>query len=81
MGTDAPVRSRSRSSTSTAAPYEAPTWWWSGPSYPRVWRWRDWVLEHAGGASAFYDIDTPVTIGKLRAGEREYLAAEADPAL
>jgi spore maturation protein CgeB len=38
-----------------------------------------WVLEHAGGASAFYDIDTPVTIGKLRAGEREYLAAEAIP--
>jgi spore maturation protein CgeB len=38
-----------------------------------------WVLEHATGASAFYDIDTPVTIGKLRAGEREYLDAEAIP--
>jgi spore maturation protein CgeB len=38
-----------------------------------------WVLEHAGGASAFYDIDTPVTIGKLRSGECEYLAAEAIP--
>lgn len=38
-----------------------------------------WVLEHGSGASAFYDIDTPVTIGKLRAGEREYLAAEAIP--
>jgi spore maturation protein CgeB len=36
-----------------------------------------WVLAHAGGASAFYDIDTPVTIGRLRAGQRDYLAAEA----
>jgi spore maturation protein CgeB len=38
-----------------------------------------WALEHATGALAFYDIDTPVTIGKLRAGECEYLGADAIP--
>jgi spore maturation protein CgeB len=38
-----------------------------------------WALEHARGATAFYDIDTPVTIGKLRSAQREYLAAEAIP--
>jgi spore maturation protein CgeB len=36
----------------------------------------EWVLEHAGGATAFYDIDTPVTLGKLRRGDREYLSPE-----
>jgi len=36
----------------------------------------EWALEHAGGATAFYDIDTPVTLGKLRRGDREYLAPE-----
>jgi spore maturation protein CgeB len=36
----------------------------------------EWVLEHAGGTVAFYDIDTPVTLGKLRRGECEYLAPE-----
>ena len=36
----------------------------------------EWVLDRAGGAVAFYDIDTPVTLGKLRRGECEYLAAE-----
>ena len=36
----------------------------------------DWALDRAGGAVAFYDIDTPVTLGKLRRGECEYLAAE-----
>jgi spore maturation protein CgeB len=35
-----------------------------------------WVLEHARGAAAFYDIDTPVTIDKLRAGDTEYLTPE-----
>lgn len=35
-----------------------------------------WALEHAGGAVAFYDIDTPVTLGKLRRGDREYLSPE-----
>jgi spore maturation protein CgeB len=34
------------------------------------------VLERAGGAVAFYDIDTPVTLGKLRRGDAEYLSPE-----
>jgi spore maturation protein CgeB len=34
----------------------------------------EWVLEHAGGAVAFYDIDTPITLAKLRAGDAEYLS-------
>jgi spore maturation protein CgeB len=36
----------------------------------------DWVLENAGGTTAFYDIDTPVTLGKLRRGEHEYVSPE-----
>jgi spore maturation protein CgeB len=36
----------------------------------------DWALQSAGGAVAFYDIDTPVTLGKLREGDSEYLSAE-----
>jgi spore maturation protein CgeB len=39
----------------------------------------DWVLGTAGGATAFYDIDTPVTLGKLERGDTEYLAPEAIP--
>jgi spore maturation protein CgeB len=35
-----------------------------------------WVLGTAAGAVAFYDIDTPVTIGKLRARDAEYLSPE-----
>jgi spore maturation protein CgeB len=35
----------------------------------------DWVLATRRGAAAFYDIDTPVTLAKLRAGDEEYLAA------
>ncbi len=35
-----------------------------------------WVADHARGAVAFYDIDTPVTIAKLRAGDAEYLNPE-----
>jgi spore maturation protein CgeB len=36
----------------------------------------EWALEQAGGATAFYDIDTPVTLAKLRGGDREYLSPE-----
>ena len=36
----------------------------------------EWALETARGATAFYDIDTPVTLGKLRRGDLEYLAPE-----
>lgn len=35
-----------------------------------------WVLGEARGPVAFYDIDTPVTLSKLRAGDEEYLSAE-----
>ena len=33
----------------------------------------EWVTATARGASAFYDIDTPVTLAKLGRGETEYL--------
>jgi spore maturation protein CgeB len=39
----------------------------------------EWALESAGGATAFYDIDTPVTIEKLRGGDREYLSPDLIP--
>ncbi|MFL5955007.1 MAG: glycosyltransferase [Gaiellaceae bacterium] len=34
----------------------------------------EWVLETAGGVTAFWDIDTPVTAAKLDAGDYEYLS-------
>ena len=33
----------------------------------------EWVQSTAGGLTAFYDIDTPVTLAKLAAGTAEYL--------
>ena len=33
----------------------------------------EWVTEAAGGVTAFYDIDTPVTLAKLAADDYEYL--------
>jgi spore maturation protein CgeB len=35
----------------------------------------EWVLEKAQGVTAFYDIDTPVTLERLGSGQCEYLAA------
>jgi spore maturation protein CgeB len=35
-----------------------------------------WALSEATGAVAFYDIDTPITLEKLRAGDDEYMSAE-----
>ena len=35
----------------------------------------EWVVATARGATAFYDIDTPVTLAKLARGDEEYLAA------
>jgi len=35
----------------------------------------EWVTETARGVTAFYDIDTPVTLAKLSRGEEEYLSA------
>jgi spore maturation protein CgeB len=34
----------------------------------------EWVTETALGATAFYDIDTPVTVARLEAGDEEYLS-------
>jgi spore maturation protein CgeB len=39
----------------------------------------DWVTRHAGGVTAFYDIDTPVTLARLARGEAEYLSAALVP--
>lgn len=35
-----------------------------------------WVTEIATGVTAFYDIDTPVTLAKLRSGDAQYLSSE-----
>ncbi len=37
------------------------------------------VQDWAGGATAFYDIDTPVTLAKLARGDEEYLSAALIP--
>jgi spore maturation protein CgeB len=39
----------------------------------------DWVTRTARGVTAFYDIDTPVTLAKLARGEDDYLTAELIP--
>jgi spore maturation protein CgeB len=38
-----------------------------------------WVTSTARGITAFYDIDTPVTLGKLERGDTEYLSRELVP--
>lgn len=38
-----------------------------------------WVQKTARGATAFYDIDTPVTLAKLATGDHEYLTPELIP--
>jgi nucleoside-diphosphate-sugar epimerase/spore maturation protein CgeB len=38
-----------------------------------------YVQEHARGVSAFYDIDTPVTLAKLERGDFEYLSPDVIP--
>jgi spore maturation protein CgeB len=39
-----------------------------------------WVTTTANGVTAFYDIDTPVTLAKLARGDFEYLSPELIPA-
>jgi spore maturation protein CgeB len=39
----------------------------------------EWVLATARGVTAFYDIDTPVTLAKLEAGDDEYLTPQLVP--
>jgi methyltransferase (TIGR04290 family) len=40
----------------------------------------EWITHIARGVAAFYDIDTPVTLAKLRQGSCEYLSASLLPA-
>ncbi len=39
----------------------------------------EWVLRTASGATAFYDIDTPITLAKLAARDHEYLEPKLIP--
>jgi spore maturation protein CgeB len=39
----------------------------------------EWVVEEARGGTAFYDIDTPITLARLAAGDAEYLSPELIP--
>ena len=39
----------------------------------------EWVLDASGGAVAFWDIDTPITVAKLDAGDDEYLTPALVP--
>lgn len=39
----------------------------------------EWVTRHAQGVSAFYDIDTPVTLARLAEGELDYLTKKLIP--
>lgn len=39
----------------------------------------EWVTSAARGATAFYDIDTPVTIGKLASGDADYISRRLIP--
>jgi spore maturation protein CgeB len=39
----------------------------------------EWALDVAGGAVAFWDIDTPVTVAKLEQGDEEYLSRSLVP--
>ena len=44
-----------------------------GSYVPEAVRLAEWLLPRATGLTAFYDIDTPVTVGHLESGECEYL--------
>lgn len=44
-----------------------------GSFVPEGARVADWLLRTAHGVTAFYDIDTPVTLAKLHAGDCDYL--------
>jgi spore maturation protein CgeB len=39
----------------------------------------EWLTSHAQGITAFYDIDTPVTLAKLDCGQVDYIAAHLIP--
>jgi spore maturation protein CgeB len=50
-----------------------------GSFVPEGTRAGEWVTSVAQGVTAFYDIDTPVTLAKLAEGCREYIAPELIP--
>jgi spore maturation protein CgeB len=50
-----------------------------GSYVPEGVRVGEWVAATAGGVTAFYDIDTPVTLAKLDRGDHEYLAPHLIP--
>ncbi len=39
----------------------------------------DWITTHARGVTAFYDIDTPITLAGLRSGTTPYISAALIP--
>jgi spore maturation protein CgeB len=39
----------------------------------------DWITMHARGVTAFYDIDTPVTLARLESGKIDYVSAGLIP--
>jgi spore maturation protein CgeB len=50
-----------------------------GSFVPDGVRVAEWVTSVARGRTAFYDIDTPVTLGKLANGEHEYITPNLIP--
>jgi spore maturation protein CgeB len=50
-----------------------------GSYVPDAVRLAEWVLPRASGITAFYDIDTPVTVAHLERGDCEYLTADLVP--
>ena len=50
-----------------------------GSYVPEAVRLAEWALPRATGLTAFYDIDTPVTVAHLERGDCEYLTAALVP--
>jgi spore maturation protein CgeB len=50
-----------------------------GSYVPEAWRLAQWLLPRATGLTAFYDIDTPVTVAHLDRGDCQYLTADLVP--
>jgi spore maturation protein CgeB len=50
-----------------------------GSYVPEAVRLAEWALPRTTGLTAFYDIDTPVTVGHLERGDCEYLTPELVP--
>lgn len=50
-----------------------------GSYVPEGRRVAEWLLPRVSGLTAFYDIDTPVTVAKLTSGECEYLTSSLIP--